>query len=129
MAKTKIHGAAAVVTSTIKVETIKILKKFKPNATKLVDPETKDEVFAVGFGPNPSFSSYGVVFNGQSEDGFAQVTLQIPADLDDEKKKTLVANNFGYGLLNLNKLETQIADIMEETAGEFAAINASIETL
>jgi hypothetical protein len=80
-------------------------------------------------GSAPSFTKFGVVFPSTNAEGLAQVTLQIPDSIEDAKKKDFVKDTYGYALLSLNKLEDQIADIMEDTAAEFAEINESIETL
>jgi hypothetical protein len=130
MANIKILGAAAVVTSGITVKVLTTLKKFKPDALKLVDPETKETKFAVGMGKNGSFSNFGIVFDGKSADDKAQLTLQIPADItDDVKKKEYVQDNYGYGLLALNNLEAQIIDVMAETETDFAQMADGIQVV
>jgi hypothetical protein len=130
MAKVQILGSAAVVTSTVKAEDLDKLRKFKPASLKLIDKETKDELFAIGFGCSPSFTNHGVVFTGRNEENAAQVTLQLPEYLHTvEDKKKYVSDTYGYALLSLNKLESQIADTLEVVADDFATIDASIEAL
>jgi hypothetical protein len=114
----------------VKAETMMTLKKFKPAALKLVDKETKDELFAASMGSSASFGKYGVCFPNKTEDGFAQVTLTLPTELKDEAaKKAYVQDTYGYALLSLNTLENQIASTMEEVGDDLAAINESIEVL
>lgn len=129
MAKTKILGTAVTITSAIKVTVFKTLKKFKPAALKLTETVdgVREEKFSVALGTNPSVTQYGIVFNSENADGYAEVTLQIPASVAADKRKEYVADTYGYALLNLNQLEAQIAAVMVETEADFVAINEGIE--
>lgn len=129
MSKIKIVGDAAVVTSTILLEDLKTLKKYKPNALKLINSETKEEIFSAAIGDKASFSKYGIVFTGADGEGKATATLTLPTGMTDEKKIEYVKDTYGYGLLNLKSLEDQIKSVMDTTAGEFAAMANSIEIL
>lgn len=129
MAKTKILGTAVTITSAIKVADFKTLAKFKPAAlalTEVVDG-VKEEKFSVALGTSPSVTKYGIVFDSANADGYAEVTLQIPASIAADKRKEYVADTYGYALLNLNQLEGQIAEVMAETEADFIAINDGIE--
>ena len=129
MAKTKILGTAVTITSTVKVADFKTLAKFKPTAlalTEVVDG-VKEEKFSVALGTSPSVTKYGIVFDSANTDGYAEVTLQIPASIAADKRKEYVADTYGYALLNLNQLEGQIAEVMAETEADFIAINDGIE--
>lgn len=129
MAKTKILGTAVTITSAVKVADFKTLAKFKPAAlalTEVVDG-VKEEKFSVALGTSPSVTKYGIVFDSANTDGYAEVTLQIPASIAADKRKEYVADTYGYALLNLNQLEGQIAEIMAETEADFIAINDGIE--
>jgi len=129
MAKTKILGTAVTITSAVKVADFKTLAKFKPAAlalTEVVDG-VKEEKFSVALGASPSVTKYGIVFDSANTDGYAEVTLQIPASIAADKRKEYVADTYGYALLNLNQLEGQIAEVMAETEADFIAINDGIE--
>jgi len=129
MAKTKILGTAVTITSAVKVADFKTLAKFKPTAlalTEVVDG-VKEEKFSVALGTSPSVTKYGIVFDSANTDGYAEVTLQIPASIAADKRKEYVADTYGYALLNLNQLEGQIAEVMAETEADFIAINDGIE--
>jgi hypothetical protein len=129
MAKTKILGTAVTITSAVKVADFKTLAKFKPAAlalTEVVDG-VKEEKFSVALGTSPSVTKYGIVFDSANTDGYAEVTLQIPASIAADKRKEYVADTYGYALLNLNQLEGQIAEVMAETEADFIAINDNIE--
>jgi hypothetical protein len=129
MAKVKVLGSAAVVVSELKVKDIETLRKFKPSALKLVDKETKDELFAVSMSSTPAFNKFGANFTNANAEGFAEMTITIPTTVAEDQKKTYVADNFGYALLSLNKLEEQALTVLAETAEDFAAIHANIETI
>jgi hypothetical protein len=105
------------------------LRKFKPAALKLVDKETKDELFAVNMGTSAAFNKFGATFTNTNASGFAEMTIALPTSVADDKKKEYVADTYGYALLNLNKLEAQAVDVLVDTAEDFAAINANIETI
>lgn len=129
MAKTKILGTAVTITSAIKVAVFKTLAKFKPAALKLTETVdgVKEEKFSVALGTSPSVTKYGIVFDSENTDGYAEVTLQIPASITADKRKEYVADTYGYALLNLNQLEGQIAEEYAETEADFVAINENIE--
>lgn len=129
MAKTKILGTAVTITSAIKVAIFKTLAKFKPAALKLTETVdgVKEEKFSVALGTSPSVTKYGIVFDSTNTDGYAEVTLQIPASVTADKRKEYVADTYGYALLNLNQLESQIAEEYAETEADFVAINENIE--
>ena len=129
MAKIKILGTAAVLVSDVKTSTLETLKKYKPAALKLIDPETRDESFAVTTGKTSSISKHGVCFTNTNEDGYAEVTIELPVAIENNEKKQYVADNYGYTLLNLNSIERQITKAMSKTEHEFVAINDSIEAL
>lgn len=133
MANIKILGNAAVLTSTLKVEDINKLARFKPEALKIINKETKDEIFAISFGPKPSIgykpsiTSHGVSFTDKTEDGYAQTTITLPTGFKDDKDKMeYVKNQYGYILLNLNKLEDQAQEALNVTATEFANMEKAI---
>ncbi len=67
MASITIAGNCYVVTSEIPMADLELIRKHRPNALKIVDEETKEELFAVGLGGN-SLSDYGVSFGGVSND-------------------------------------------------------------
>lgn len=133
MANIKILGNAAVLTSTLKVEDINKLARFKPEALKIINKETKDEIFAISFGHKlsigykPSITSHGVSFTDKTEDGYAQTTITLPSGFEnDEDKIEYVKSQYGYILLNLNELEDQAQKALNVTAAEFANMEKAI---
>ena len=61
-----------------------VVKKYRPQALKIVDEESKEELFGIGIGSN-SINNYGVSFGGVSNDEmrFAAMTMLIPPDVED----------------------------------------------
>ena len=109
MATITIAGNSYVVTSTVSMTDLELVKKHRPKALKIVDEETKEELFAVGVGGN-SISDYGISFSGVTNDEkkLATVTMSIPSDVEDAKE--YVAEKTGAAVVNLNRIEDGIGN-------------------
>ena len=125
MANVKIAGNSYVVTSSVSMEDLETVKKYRPAALALTDPETKETLFKVGTGAN-SVNDFGVSFGGVSNDEkkFAAATLPIPADVEDVKEYVL--DKAGLALANLNKVEAGIAAALTEVRAERDTIAKNI---
>lgn len=128
MANIKIFGDSLVVTSSLKLDDIAKLQKFKPDALTLVDPEKKEAIFAVRVS-SPTFGKFGASFISKNDDGRAQATFPISSGMTKEEKTKYAKECYGYALLNLNKLEAQIAEVLNITADEFAEMEESIAVI
>jgi len=129
MGQIKVVGDAAIVTSGVMMETLKTLAKYNPKALKLFEKEDDKkavEVFAIGIGGDSNFGKYGIQFPSQNAEGFATATLNIPPNMSAEEKAKYVRDNFGYALLNLNKLEATIGAANEAFQADVAAMTAAI---
>jgi len=117
MANIKIAGGAAVLVSTLKLEAIRLLERYRPNA--LVLREDDDVVFRVQSGNTGSVSQHGVCFatTTRNEAALAELTLSIPADVTDAKEFAM--DKIGPALLQLNHVEAQ-------AAAELAALNEDL---
>ena len=126
MAKVTIAGNSYVVTSSVSMADLETVKKHRPSALAITDPETKETLFKVGTGSN-SVNDYGISFGGVSNDDakLATATLPIPADTEDAK--TYVLDKAGLAIMNLNKVETGIAAALEEIKAERDAIAENIK--
>lgn len=138
MAKVSILGTAAVVTSTAKLEDLKMIEKYRPGALTLFGGEDgKEPVFVVntcdpcmcelpGFNP---INNNGVIFAQESNDGngFAQLTLHICGAAADVKE--WLADKIGAALIQLNKVEEMVPGILEEIRTEKAGILSQIEVV
>lgn len=128
MAKVVAIGKALVVTSTVKLDEIETVKKYRPDSLVLYEGEgeEKEPVFAIGTAKTGNIGKYGANFDGKNQAGFAQLTMfmNIPEDKDI---KEVVADEIGGALLNLGKLEEKLPTVIEEIATEKAAIQSNIE--
>lgn len=128
MAKITIAGNSYVVTSEISMEELELVKKFRPSALELVDPETKEALFKVGIGAS-SLSDYGISFGGVSNDAgrLAAATLPIPADVENAREYVL--DKAGLAIASLNKIEEHIIEALGEVQSERSAIAENIEVI
>ncbi|MCL2284840.1 MAG: hypothetical protein FWC32_00580, partial [Firmicutes bacterium] len=104
MAKVTIAGNSYVITSAVSMADLETVKKYRPSALAITDPETKETLFKVGGGSN-SISDFGICFGGVSNDEakLATATLSIPHDVEDAKE--FVLDKAGLAIANLNKVE------------------------
>ena len=117
MSKVTIAGSSYVITSSVSLENLETVKKHRPSALALVEPETKETLFKVGVGTN-SISEYGISFGGVSngDEKFATATLKIPDGTEDAKQYVL--DTAGVAIANLNKVEANITKALEEIRAE-----------
>ena len=126
MAEVTIAGNSFVITSTVSMADLETVKKYRPSALAITDPETKETLFRVGIGSN-SVTDHGVSFGGVSnnEAKLATTTLPIPADCEDAK--AYVLDKAGLALVNLNKVEEGITEALKEIRTERDAIAENIK--
>ena len=126
MAKVTIAGNSYVITSEISMADLETVKKYRPTALSITDPESKETTFKVGVGSN-SVSDYGISFGGVSngDEKLATATLSIPSDVEDAKEYVL--NKAGLAIANLNKVEIVIAAALDEIKAERDAIAENIK--
>jgi hypothetical protein len=126
MAKVTIAGSSYVIISTVSMADLETVKKYRPSALAITDPETKETLFRVGTGTN-SLNDYGISFGGVSNNDakLATATLQIPADVEDAKEYVL--DKAGLALVNLEKVEGEIAEVLEGIRAERNSIAESIK--
>jgi hypothetical protein len=113
MANIKIIGDTAVVVSSLETATIKKLQKFAPEALRLKDTATGEDVFAINFSTKGSadFTPYGITYNTVVDNDKAALCIALPLNLETaEAKKEFVLNAFGKHLLTLNTLEKLISE-------------------
>ncbi len=130
MAKVTVAGDAVVVTSALKMEDLKTIKKYRPKALTLMGGEDgKEPIFSVDIGPEGSINSVGAVFNGESHNEGKFAMLTVSARGVAGEIKDWVADTLGGALINLNKLEAALPAALKEISEEKAAVVASIEVL
>lgn len=132
MAKIKIAGDAMVITSSKKLEDIKLLEKYSPRALRLikdVDGE-KEEIFSVATTTGKgSISTYGACFGSAAHDGtgLATITLEIPSDVKDAE--AYAEERIGVSILRLNELEKQFDEAIAAVVTQKEEIKANIEVV
>lgn len=124
-ANVSVAGAAAIITSGLKLEQIKRFKKYRPEALTLYD-EDDEPIYAIDYDEGPgSINKNGAVFGAATNaDGYATITVVL--DPAEEDKKQLVIDKLGAALLKLNELETGLAGLDEELSAEEAEILSHI---
>lgn len=126
MAKVTIVGQAVVLESAVKLDDIKKLEKYAPEALVLHGGEDgKDPVFAVASGTD-KINQNGVAFNHKSADGYA-VTTFVTEDVGNVEE--FVIDNLGKYLIDLEKVEAQIPAALEEVDSELENIKSKITVI
>jgi hypothetical protein len=115
MAKITVVGDAAVVTSTLTVEDINTLKKYRPEALVLMGGEdNKEPIFAVDVSERcGNIGEFGIVFSGatRDEEKKAMLTVMLKGITGDVKE--YVADKFGAAMAHLNELEAKLPAVLE----------------
>lgn len=128
MAKITIAGEAVVVTSALKLEDIKLVEKYRPEALKLYDEnEPKECIFVVGstFG-NGVINKFGASFGSATHDDrkLATITMGLGEPVGDVREH--VAESVGVAILLLNKVEEKIPAVLADIEAEKAAVLENI---
>ena len=127
MATIKILGTTAAIVSAFTRDQLEELEKYRPEALKIKDAETKEDVFMVAFDEDEdSVSPYGISFGGvtNGETKYAMCTLPIPSGTEDPAK--YVAEEVGTSIIMLNRLEATLGDVLTEITAEKKAVADSI---
>ena len=129
MARINVIAKAVVVTSTLKIDEIKMVKKYRPEALTLFEGEgdKKEPVFCIGLTRGAGeINQYGASFseNTLGDGKEAQVTMILPDGISDVKE--YVSDAIGRAVIKLNKLEATIPGVIEEIKAEKAEIEANI---
>jgi len=125
MAKVTIAGSSYVITSAVKMADLETVKKYRPSALAITDPETKETLFRVGTGIS-SLSDYGISFGGVSNNDAKLATATLPIPVDVEDAKAYVLDKAGLALVNLEKIEGVITETLDDIASERDSIAESI---
>ena len=128
----KIAGSACIVESAHKLEDIRLLEKFRPNALALFEGENgkKEMTFRVGAAKtgNGSINSVGATFGSQPTGaGKAAITMIIPEGVTDPKK--WAADTIGVSIIKLNAVESQFEAALAEVKTEQEAVNNAITVM
>lgn len=130
MAHITIAGNAVIITSSMKLEDIKTVEKYRPKALVLMGGEDgKEPVFKVGTGCAGSVNRYGITFADATRGengGFATITLTEEFCGDPAE---FVAEKYGVAIANLNALEGALNGALEGIASEKQAVMDAITVI
>lgn len=124
--KIAIAGDAFVITSDIKKKDFDLLKKYKPEALKIVDEDGND-VFSIEYSEgNPSIAKFGVTFGGVTRNNSAKLTLTgiIPTNVADARE--YVADTIGGVMANIKTIEDNVGGSATDVANARKALIDSI---
>lgn len=129
MAKIVIAGQAVVVTSSLSLEDIKTIKKYRPKALTLLGGEDgKEPIFALGVGKG-EINAVGASFCEATRDEEKKATLTITTDYTGDDIEGYVSDVYGVAIINLNKLEEKLPAVLDEIAVEKDAIRNNISVV
>lgn len=127
-----VAGSSCVITSTMKLEELKLIKELRPKALVMYEGEgqAKEPIFAIGLTERSagSINQNGATFGPHtSREGYATITMNFDADVAD--KAAEVEKKMGLGLLRLKQLEATFAPVLEEIKAEKEAIHGLVTAL
>ena len=108
--KVTIAGKAIVFTSAVKLDDMKRVAKYKPEA--LTIKEDDHQVFCAAVKDKSVVSKTGIFFDGADEAGYACATLLV----DEVPTKDYVVENFATAVARMNQLEAAVAPVLEGIA-------------
>lgn len=128
MAKIVIAGEAVVVTSAIKLEDLRKVAKYRPDALVLKGGEDgKEPIFRIGVcSGTGKINKYGAEFGAETHDDAKLATITLVTGALEGDIREAVAEAIGASILNLNKLEETIPTVLAEIDAEKAAILGNI---
>ena len=123
MAKTVVTGNALVVTSDLKLEDLKMVKKYRPSALTLWGGKDGDEpIFAISTEGCAGINEFGATFKDESRDGSGLACITMELRYDGDSLKEYIADKIGGALMNIAKLEATIPAVIEEIGAERATV-------
>ena len=128
MAKIIIAGDAVVITSSLKLEDLRTVKKYRPDALILKGGEDgKEPIFAIDVvSGNGDITQYGASFGKATNDDKKLATVTMFFGGIEGDIKEAVADKVGGALINLGKLEESIPEVIKEIVDEKAKVMAAI---
>lgn len=129
MAKIVIAGNAVVVTSAMKLEDLRTIAKYRPNALVLKGGEDgKEPIFAVSVTRDGcgEINKYGASFGSESHTDEKLATITMSACGTNGDIREYIADQIGTAIINLTKLEETLPAVLDEIAAEKTAVMDSI---
>lgn len=129
MAKVTIAGNAVVVTSSVKLEELYTIKKYRPAALTLMGgKENDEEIFTIDVGVDGcgDLNLYGAYFCNETHDETKLACITMCLGGVDGDIKEFIADQLGGALMNLGKLEQTLPGVLESIKAEKQVIMANI---
>lgn len=128
MAKIVIAGDAIVITSSMKLEDIQTIQKYRPKELTLWGGENgKEPIFAIGITDDAgNINEFGASFGRESHDDEKLATITMVAGGVVGDVKEWVADRIGGAIINLNKLEEKLPVVLEEISHQKAEVMSNI---
>lgn len=130
MATIRIAGDAVVIKSELKLEEIKLVQKYRPEALSVYGGvDGGEELFAICAADHGSIGKYGAAFAAEDrgEEKFAIITIVEP-DMGESPAK-YVAEKYGTAISYINDLEQSLRAVVSEIESKNAAVMECIEVL
>lgn len=129
MAKIVIAGEAAVITSSMKLEDLRTIRKYRPDALVLKGGDDGTEpIFAISVATSGGgdINQYGATFATESHDGAKLATITLVGLPGGENIREAVAECVGSAIISLNKIEETLPGVLAEIAAEKQAVLSNI---
>ena len=125
----QIAGNAFVLTSTLMLETLKMLEKRDNKALCLTEhcKDEEKEIFRISTGKIASISKYGITFAEANKAGYATATVLFPEKVKD--KKQFIKENFANTIFMLNELENRAKNACKNLERAYAELDKLIEEI
>ena len=131
MSKITIAGDAVVITSTMKLEDLKTIKKYRPDALVLKGGEDgKEPIFMISVTESyGEINKYGASFASETHDDQKLATITMAGEFVGDNILEAVADAFGASKANLDKLEATLPDVLAEIIAEKKSVMESITVI
>lgn len=131
MSKISVIGNVAVITSTMKLEDLKTIKKYRPGALTLMGGENnKEPIFCIDVGTgHGDANGYGACFTERTRDEHQLACITVPLTGVEGDIKEYLADRFGEAITNLNALEAVLPGVLEQVKTQKAAVMAAINVM
>lgn len=129
MAKIQVVGDSIVITAGAKLDDLKQIAKYRPEALVLKGGEdNKSVVFKVTANTEKAgcVSANGINFNSEARDGSGAASVTLPYTGKTADVEGYIEDNFGKALMNLAKVEEQLPAAASAITADREAVKAMI---
>lgn len=129
MAKITVVGDAIVVTSIFSLEEIKMIEKYRPDDLILKSDDGNEPIFKIGVKTTSggTLNKYGAEFATETHDDNKKAVITMFISGDSANIKDKIVEELGQPIINLNKLEAKLPNVLREIKEEHEKILENIE--